>query len=103
MRRRASCPPFVQRCVLTPHSAPYLPPQTGALTSSLSENAQKISGLAGTTLGTIIQSCATIVSGAIIGLIYGWKLSLIGIACIPLIICALPRLLLLTSRRCADD
>jgi ATP-binding cassette subfamily B (MDR/TAP) protein 1 len=28
------------------------------------------------------------VAGAIIGLIYGWKLSLIGIACIPLIICA---------------
>lgn len=41
--------------------------QTGALTSSLSENAQKISGLAGVTLGTIIQSCATIVAGAIIG------------------------------------
>jgi ABC-type bacteriocin/lantibiotic exporter with double-glycine peptidase domain len=63
-------------------------PQTGALTSSLADNAQKISGLAGTTLGTIIQSLATIVAGAIIGLIYGWKLSLIGIACIPLIICA---------------
>lgn len=62
--------------------------QTGALTSSLADNAQKISGLAGTTLGTIIQSTATIVCGAIIGLIYGWKLSLIGIACIPLIISA---------------
>ncbi|CDZ97501.1 p-loop containing nucleoside triphosphate hydrolase protein [Phaffia rhodozyma] len=61
---------------------------TGALTSSLSDNAQKVNGLAGTTLGTIIQSIATIISGCIIGLIYGWKLALIGIACIPLIISA---------------
>lgn len=38
------------------------------------------------TLGTIIQSLSTIVAGAIVGLIYGWKLALIGIACIPLII-----------------
>jgi ATP-binding cassette subfamily B (MDR/TAP) protein 1 len=61
---------------------------TGALTSSLADRPQKISGLAGVTLGTILQSLATIVGGAIIGLVYGWKLSLIGIACIPLIISA---------------
>jgi hypothetical protein len=83
------------------------------LTSSLADRPQKISGtslslclysypldgrclrfplssagLAGVTLGTIIQSIATIIGGAIIGLVYGWKLSLIGIACIPLIIFA---------------
>jgi ATP-binding cassette subfamily B (MDR/TAP) protein 1 len=83
---------------------------TGALTSGLADNAQKISGLAGVvrsslppialnqasfnvsflsqTLGTIIQSFATVVAGMIIGLIYGWKLALIGIACMPLIISA---------------
>ncbi|KAL7417152.1 ste6-like protein [Mrakia frigida] len=61
---------------------------TGALTSSLSDYSAKIQGLAGVTLGTILQSCATVIAGAIIGLIYSWKLALIGIACIPLVISA---------------
>jgi ATP-binding cassette subfamily B (MDR/TAP) protein 1 len=61
---------------------------TGSLTSSLSQNPEKISGLAGATLGTIVQSIATILAGCIIGLAYGWKLALVGMACIPLVICA---------------
>jgi len=52
---------------------------TGSLTSSLSENAQKINGLAGVTLGTITSSIVTVILGSIIGLCYGWKLSLIAI------------------------
>ena len=61
---------------------------TGALTSSLSDNPQKVQGLAGVTLGTIIQSISTIVVGMILGLAFGPLLALIGIACIPLLVCA---------------
>jgi ATP-binding cassette subfamily B (MDR/TAP) protein 1 len=77
---------------------------TGALTSKLADQPQKVQGLAGVTLGTIVQSISTIVTGMIIGLIYGPKLAAIGkclsmvsrlvlipskgIACIPLLVSA---------------
>ncbi|GJJ15592.1 hypothetical protein Clacol_009870 [Clathrus columnatus] len=59
---------------------------TGALTSNLSENPEKVNGLAGVTLGVIVQSTACLIGGAIIGLIYSWRVALVGIACIPLVI-----------------
>ncbi|KAM6494368.1 multidrug resistance protein 1 [Amanita muscaria] len=59
---------------------------TGALTASLSENPQKVNGLAGITLGAIVQSCSTIITGAVLGLIFIWKVALVGIACIPAVI-----------------
>ena len=59
---------------------------TGALTSELSDGPQKVSGLAGVTLGAIVQSIVTVIGGSAIGLAYGWKLALVGIACIPLVI-----------------
>ena len=46
--------------------------QTGSLTSNLSEHPQKVNGLVGITLGTIIQSIATLVAGWILGLVYVW-------------------------------
>lgn len=41
---------------------------TGKLTSDISEQPQKVSALAGITLGTIIQSIVTIIAGCIVGL-----------------------------------
>ncbi|CCA75810.1 probable Leptomycin B resistance protein pmd1 [Serendipita indica DSM 11827] len=61
---------------------------TGSLTSSLSQNPEKISGLAGVTLGAIVQAIVTVIGGSVIGLAYGWKLALVGIACIPFVISA---------------
>ncbi|KAI0073491.1 P-loop containing nucleoside triphosphate hydrolase protein [Panus rudis PR-1116 ss-1] len=61
---------------------------TGQLTSTLSDNPQKINGLAGITLGAIVQSVATLITGFIIGLIFSWKLGLVGIACTPLLVSA---------------
>ncbi|KAG1758054.1 P-loop containing nucleoside triphosphate hydrolase protein [Suillus lakei] len=61
---------------------------TGALTSSLSENPQKINGLAGVTLGTIIQSITTLLCGLVIGLAYAWKPAIIGMACVPVLVTA---------------
>lgn len=52
---------------------------TGALVSSLSDNPTKIYGLAGITLGGIVQSSTTVIGGAIIGLIFGPKLAAVGI------------------------
>ncbi|KAH8078415.1 P-loop containing nucleoside triphosphate hydrolase protein [Cristinia sonorae] len=58
---------------------------TGQLTSNLSENPQKVNGLAGVTLGAIVQALSTIITGAIIGLIFAWRLGLVGIACAPVL------------------
>ncbi|THH04768.1 hypothetical protein EW145_g5279, partial [Phellinidium pouzarii] len=49
---------------------------------------KNINGLAGITLGTIIQSISTVITGAVIGLAFQWKLALVGIACMPLLISA---------------
>ncbi|KZT57970.1 multidrug resistance protein 1 [Calocera cornea HHB12733] len=61
---------------------------TGVLTSSLSENPQKVNGLGGATLGAIVQSLTTLVGGAIVALCFGWKIALVGIACLPLTLMA---------------
>ena len=53
--------------------------QTGSLTAQLSDNPQKVNGLAGITLGTIVQSFSCLVAGAILGLAFIWKLALVGI------------------------
>jgi ATP-binding cassette subfamily B (MDR/TAP) protein 1 len=44
---------------------------TGAVTANLAEDPQKVQGLFGPTMGTIIQSCTTLIGGCIIGLCYG--------------------------------
>ncbi|KAH8104691.1 P-loop containing nucleoside triphosphate hydrolase protein [Cristinia sonorae] len=61
---------------------------TGQLTSSLSDHPQKINGLAGVTLGAIVQAVATLIGGFIIGLIFAWQLGLVGIACTPFLVSA---------------
>ncbi|KAJ7147029.1 P-loop containing nucleoside triphosphate hydrolase protein [Mycena crocata] len=58
----------------------------GGLTSTLSDNPQKVNGLAGVTLGAIVQSTSTLVAGAIIGLAIVWQLGLVGIACTPFLV-----------------
>ncbi|WVQ70592.1 hypothetical protein IAR50_000111 [Cryptococcus sp. DSM 104548] len=59
---------------------------TGAVTSNLADQPQKVQGLFGPTLGTIVQSCTTLIGGCIIGLCNGPLLALIGIACVPLLV-----------------
>jgi ATP-binding cassette subfamily B (MDR/TAP) protein 1 len=61
---------------------------TGAVTSNLSDHPQKVQGLFGVTLGSIIQSLSTLVGGIIIGLCYAPLLALVGMGCIPLVISA---------------
>ncbi|KAF9533188.1 multidrug resistance protein 1 [Crepidotus variabilis] len=59
---------------------------TGSLTSSLSDNPQKVNGLAGITLGAIVQSIATVIAGSTLGLVFIWRVGLVGMACTPLLI-----------------
>ncbi|KAF9242531.1 P-loop containing nucleoside triphosphate hydrolase protein [Melanogaster broomeanus] len=59
---------------------------TGSLTANLSDNPQKINGLAGVTLGAIIQAITTVIGGSVVGLTYAYKPALVGIACIPFVI-----------------
>ncbi|CAG8595233.1 12948_t:CDS:2, partial [Acaulospora morrowiae] len=58
----------------------------GALTSSLSLDATHVNGLAGVTMGTLLQVITTIVANVIVGLIVGWKLTLVCLCCIPLMV-----------------
>ncbi|KAF7346412.1 hypothetical protein MSAN_01869100 [Mycena sanguinolenta] len=60
----------------------------GSLTSTLSDNPQKVNGLAGVTLGAIVQAISTLVAGALIGLIIVWKIGLVGIGCTPFLVSA---------------
>ncbi|KAG6840985.1 hypothetical protein C0991_002875 [Blastosporella zonata] len=59
---------------------------TGSLTANLSDNPQKVNGLAGITLGAIVQAIATLIAGSVIGLAFVWKLALVGIACTPVLV-----------------
>jgi ATP-binding cassette subfamily B (MDR/TAP) protein 1 len=59
---------------------------TGALTSSLSTDAQDIQGLSGTTFGTILQAFVNVVGSVIIGLIYGWKMTLVCCTTLPILL-----------------
>jgi ATP-binding cassette subfamily B (MDR/TAP) protein 1 len=61
---------------------------TGSLTAQLSENPQKVNGLAGITLGTIVQSISCLIAGSVLGLAFIWKVALVGMACIPLLVSA---------------
>ncbi|KXN66797.1 hypothetical protein CONCODRAFT_11285 [Conidiobolus coronatus NRRL 28638] len=61
---------------------------TGILTSRLSKEAQDIQSLSGITLGSILQTTVNLSLGCIVSLVYGWKLALVLIACIPVIMAA---------------
>ncbi|KAI6041410.1 ste6-like protein [Pisolithus marmoratus] len=61
---------------------------TGTLTARVNDDPQRISGLAGTTLGAIIQAVTTLIGGSAISLAYGWKPAFVGIACVPFVLFA---------------
>ncbi len=61
---------------------------TGQLTASLTGNATKVRVFAGVTATIIVQSLATLVIGAVLGLIFAWQIGLVGIACTPIMLSA---------------
>ncbi|KAJ0417947.1 P-loop containing nucleoside triphosphate hydrolase protein [Aspergillus carlsbadensis] len=60
--------------------------KTGALTSLLGTEAKNLSGISGTTLGTILMSFTTLIASMTIALAIGWKVALVCIATIPVLL-----------------
>lgn len=56
--------------------------------SGLTDAANKLTGLVGATLGTIVQSVATLLAGYIIALVYNPRMAGVCIACTPLLLSA---------------
>ncbi|KIK29334.1 hypothetical protein PISMIDRAFT_525831 [Pisolithus microcarpus 441] len=61
---------------------------TGTLTSRVSDDPQKVQGLAGVTLGALTQAITSLIGCLIVGLAYAWKPALVGIAGVPLVFSA---------------
>ncbi|CAO2650152.1 Nn.00g014440.m01.CDS01 [Neocucurbitaria sp. VM-36] len=59
---------------------------SGALANFLSSEANRLAGLSGSTLGTIVSSASSILVAFIVGCSFGWKLALVCSSTIPLVI-----------------
>ncbi|RDD41014.1 Phosphatidylcholine translocator ABCB4, partial [Trichoplax sp. H2] len=56
---------------------------TGALCNRLATDASEVKGATGTRLGAVIQSIVSMVAALVIAFVYGWKLALVILGCIP--------------------
>ncbi|ORY03697.1 ATP-binding cassette sub-family B member 5 [Basidiobolus meristosporus CBS 931.73] len=61
---------------------------TGVLTSKLSTEAQMVQELTGKLAGVILQALVGLLTGVIIAFVNGWKLTLVVLACVPVLIIA---------------
>ncbi|CAN9162724.1 unnamed protein product [Alternaria alternata] len=59
---------------------------SGALSNFLSSEANRLAGLSGSTLGTIVSAASSILVAIIVACSFGWKLALVCSATIPLVI-----------------
>ncbi|KAJ3078378.1 ATP-binding cassette, sub-B (MDR TAP), member 4, partial [Quaeritorhiza haematococci] len=59
---------------------------TGVLTARLADDAAQVKGLTGQLMGTLLQAFVTAVSGLTIAFYYGWELTLVILAAVPLLI-----------------
>ncbi|CAI6342525.1 unnamed protein product [Periconia digitata] len=59
---------------------------SGALANFLSTEANRLAGLSGATLGTILTAIATVIISVAVSLVFGWKLALVCTSTIPLMI-----------------
>lgn len=59
---------------------------SGALSNFLSSEANRLAGLSGSTLGTIVSAASSIFVAFIVGCSFGWKLALVCSSTIPLVL-----------------
>ncbi|KAL5936768.1 hypothetical protein ACKVV1_011481 [Pyricularia oryzae] len=60
--------------------------ETGALLSFLSTETANIAGLSGATLGTLLTVSTTLIAALVLGLLIGWKLSLVIASAVPVLL-----------------
>ncbi|UPK91929.1 hypothetical protein LCI18_002864 [Fusarium solani-melongenae] len=60
--------------------------KTGALTPLLGIEAKSLSSVSGSTLGTILMSCTTLIASMAIALAIGWKVALVCISTLPVLL-----------------
>ncbi|KAL2167884.1 hypothetical protein VTG60DRAFT_671 [Thermothelomyces hinnuleus] len=58
----------------------------GTLTAFLSEEATKLRGIGGATLGAVANSVISLVGGIAVACSFGWKLGLVATACMPILL-----------------
>ncbi|KAI9594132.1 P-loop containing nucleoside triphosphate hydrolase protein [Syncephalis fuscata] len=56
---------------------------TGILCAKLSTEAEMVNGIAGRVIGTFVQITTTMVVGLALAFSYGWKMTLVVLACVP--------------------
>ncbi|XP_041479457.1 ATP-dependent translocase ABCB1-like [Lytechinus variegatus] len=61
---------------------------TGALATRLSADASNVKGATGVRLSTLFQTAVTLAAAIVIGFVFGWKLALVVLACVPLLVAA---------------
>eukprot|EP01133_Synstelium_polycarpum_P000374 gene374-436_t len=59
---------------------------SGRLTTALATDASLVQGITSQRLGILLQNLVTIVGGLVIAMVAGWKLTLVIIACFPLVV-----------------
>ncbi|GLH14652.1 Multidrug resistance protein homolog 49 [Gryllus bimaculatus] len=59
--------------------------RVGALCARLSGDAASVQGATGSRLGSILQAVSTLFVGAIIALVYSWKMALVALASVPVV------------------
>ncbi|EFN58606.1 hypothetical protein CHLNCDRAFT_34209 [Chlorella variabilis] len=60
---------------------------SGVLSSKLSSDALSVKGQFGDTMGLLTQNLVTLIGGLIVAFTNGWKLSLVVVACLPVMAC----------------
>ncbi|KAF2731980.1 P-loop containing nucleoside triphosphate hydrolase protein [Polyplosphaeria fusca] len=59
---------------------------SGSLATFLSSEANRLAGISGSTLGSIISAFSSVFTAIIVGCAFGWKLALVCIATIPIVL-----------------